>query len=172
MVRALQSDQVPNLLVMQYTPEWRVRNLMLVPSFFFSMNSVEKRKPLSPIARRAGWVGCNILLAAIADVGKIRIISDGVHAGANPVRESYIRVRPLARIEPTSRGWTLEVLRLIRSLNRGTFSLHDVYRFEPELASLYPANRNVRPKLRQQLQVLRNLGLLTFRGHGQYALTL
>src|SRR5689334_15873544 len=62
MMRALASDRIPNLLVMQYTQDWYVRNLLIVPSFFFAPTAIEKRKPLAATARRAGWVGCNILL--------------------------------------------------------------------------------------------------------------
>ena len=35
-------------------------------------------------------------------------------------------------------------------------------------ARLYPANHNVRPKIRQQLQVLRDRGWLEFVGRGRY----
>jgi len=45
------------------------------------------------------------------------------------------------------------------------------YRFERELAALYPRNHNLRPKIRQQLQVLRDAGLLKFEGQGTYELT-
>ena len=40
--------------------------------------------------------------------------------------------------------------------------LADVYAHEAALAALYPGNRNVRPKIRQQLQVLRDRGWLEF----------
>jgi Dam-replacing HTH domain len=40
--------------------------------------------------------------------------------------------------------------------------------FEPRLAALYPGNNNVRPKIRQQLQVLRDRGWLEFLGRGRY----
>jgi type II restriction enzyme len=33
---------------------------------------------------------------------------------------------------------------------------------------LHPDNRHVRDKIRQQLQVLRNLGLVEFLGRGRY----
>jgi type II restriction enzyme len=39
------------------------------------------------------------------------------------------------------------------------------------LAKLHPANRNIRPKIRQQLQVLRDMGLVEFLGGGEYRLT-
>jgi type II restriction enzyme len=170
MVRALRSDQVPNLLVMQYTETWSVRNLLLVPSFFFSIAAVEKRPPLSPNARRAGWVGCNILLSKIAHDGKIRLISEGSVVAPDSVRADYERVRPLANLNVEARGWTLDVLRIVQRIGTKEFDLSTAYKGETELASIYPANKNIRPKIRQQLQVLRDLGFIEFLGNGRYRL--
>lgn len=39
------------------------------------------------------------------------------------------------------------------------------------LTILYPGNNNVRPKIRQQLQVLRDRGWLEFNGRGVYRRT-
>jgi type II restriction enzyme len=61
-------------------------------------------------------------------------------------------------------------LNVVRSLGKAEFSLADVYAFESKLARLHPNNRHVRPKIRQQLQVLRDLGLLQFLGGGDYRL--
>src|SRR5260370_29670153 len=36
MLRAIRSDRVPNLLILQYSTDWRLKNLLLVPSVFFS----------------------------------------------------------------------------------------------------------------------------------------
>lgn len=69
------------------------------------------------------------------------------------------------------RGWTLDLLNLIRSLHKQTFTLADAYTLEPHLASLHPANRHVRDKIRQQLQVLRDLGFVRFLEPGQYQLS-
>jgi type II restriction enzyme len=33
---------------------------------------------------------------------------------------------------------------------------------------LHPLNRNIRPKIRQQLQVMRDHGVLEFLGQGRY----
>jgi type II restriction enzyme len=170
MMRALRSDAVPNLLVMQYTAEWFVHNLLIVPSFFFTPAAIEKRKPLGPNARRAGWVGCNILLTAIADLGKIKIVHNGAASDASAVRRQYNEVKPLAEIEVTTRGWTLDVLRFIKRLGKRSFSLSDAYSFAAELGAMHPKNRNVKPKIRQQLQVLRDLGFVDFVGRGQYEL--
>ncbi|HKW64795.1 MAG TPA: hypothetical protein VJN89_19735 [Candidatus Acidoferrum sp.] len=68
------------------------------------------------------------------------------------------------------RGWTLDVLQVVQSLKKSEFSLQDVYAHADALARLHPANRHVHPKIRQQLQVLRDLGLLDFLGGGDYRL--
>lgn len=135
---------------------------------FFSETVIEKRKPLGPNARRAGWVGCNILLGQIPPDGKIRLISDGLPREKERVRQEFGRTRQLAEIPPSVRGWTLDVLRQIRNLRRLKFSLVDLYGCESELQALHPHNQNVRPKIRQQLQVLRDLNLIDFIAPGQY----
>jgi type II restriction enzyme len=168
MMRALRSDTVPNLLIMQYDDRWLVCNLLLIPSFFFSPAAVQRRKPLGPTARRAGWVGCNILLHEIADEGKIRVVSRGIPESPQVVRNRYDSLRPLANVHARTRGWTLDVLRMVRRIGRDHFCLHDVYAYEDDLSAIYPDNRNVRAKIRQQLQVLRDLGFLAFEGGGRY----
>lgn len=170
MMQAIRSDCVPNLLVMQYSLDWFVRNLLLVPSFFFTPASIQKRKPLAPNARRAGWVGCNILLDRIADDGKIRIIVDGQPLAASGVRERYDEVRPLATMSVATRGWTLDVLGIVRDIGKPRFSLDEVYVREGVLAAAYPNNKHVRPKIRQQLQLLRDMGYVRFEGRGMYSL--
>lgn len=86
------------------------------------------------------------------------------------VRDEYSRIKKLAELPPSLRGWTVDVLRAIRELRKPRFSLQDLYGFEAELKNLHPKNLNVRPKIRQQLQVLRDLGLLEFAGPGNYIL--
>jgi len=44
MIRAIRADRVPNLLVLQYSSGWIIRNLMLIPRVFFSESAIEKRK--------------------------------------------------------------------------------------------------------------------------------
>jgi type II restriction enzyme len=170
MIRAIRSDKVPDLLILQYSSDWFVRNLMLVPSVFFSETVIEKRAPLGPAARRAGWVGCNILLDRIVQDGKIAVVSDGSALPEKQVRREYSRVRRLSDVPPTVRGWTLDVLGAVRGLAKSRFSLRELYALEPSLRTLHPRNQNVRPKIRQQLQVLRDLGLIRFTGPGNYEL--
>jgi type II restriction enzyme len=171
MIHAIKSDEVPNLLVLQYSAEWIVKNLVLVPHVFFSESIIEKRTPLRPTARRSGWVGCNILLDRIPQDGKIALVLEGSILPEKQVREEFARVRKLAAVPPTIRGWTLDVLAAIRKLEKPHFSLQELYQFEIDLQTLHQRNQNVRPKIRQQLQVLRDLGLIDFISPGIYALT-
>jgi type II restriction enzyme len=168
MIQAIRSDNVPHLVLLQYTNCWSIRNVMLIPRTFLSETVIEKRKPLGPSARRAGWVGCNILLSGVPQDGKIAIVSEGVPESKRKVRTDFQRVRGLTELPPSLRGWTVDVLNAIRRLGREQFSLQDAYEMERELRQMHPNNRNVRPKIRQQLQVLRDLGLLHFTGRGTY----
>lgn len=171
MMETIAQNRTPHLLVLHYTNDWFVRNLLLVPSFFFSASAIEKRKPLSPTARRAGWIGCNILLRSIAPEGKLRLIQNGSVTPIDEVRNWYERVKPITSIHVKQRGWTLDVLHAARRLGKLRFSLNEMYDVENSLAELHPNNKNVRAKIRQQLQVLRDLNLLRFRGSGEYELT-
>ncbi len=78
----------------------------------------------------------------------------------------------LRRAGAGARGWLIEVLKCaeVAGAGEGAFTLDDMYGFEARLAGLYPGNSNVRPKIRQQLQVLRDAGLVAFLGGGRYRL--
>ena len=170
MIRAIRADRTPNLLVLQYNSDWLVRNLLLIPKVFFSESVIEKRAPLSAQARRAGWVGCNILLGRIPEDGKIAMVSNCFPVAEEHVRREFSRVRRLAELPPHMRGWTIDVLNAIRKLGKSQFSLHEIYEYEAELKAVHPRNQNIRPKIRQQIQVLRDLGLIEFAAPGHYAL--
>ena len=85
------------------------------------------------------------------------------------MRDDYERLRPLEKIKVEKRGWSLDVLQVVQSLKKPKFSLQDVYQFEKDLSRLHPANRNIQPKIRQQLQELRDMGILEFLGRGSTA---
>lgn len=65
-------------------------------------------------------------------------------------------------------GWKKDVFRCLSDIDSEQFSLRDIYNFEEQLFALHHENRNVRPKIRQQLQVLRDMGLVEFCGRGLY----
>jgi type II restriction enzyme len=169
MREAILAGKTPNLLALHYDADsWRVQNLILIPHFPLSLAAVKKRPPLSPDAERHGWVGCNIILSNIPSDARIPIVSSGVASDPSVVRRFYRRLRPLAALKLEDRGWLLDVLNVVRSIDKKQFNLAEVYAFEEELSRLHPANRHVRDKIRQQLQILRDLGLLEFLGAGSY----
>jgi type II restriction enzyme len=172
MKKAILTDRTPNLYVLHYDlTAWAVRTVILIPHFALALSAIECRPPLAPTARRAGWVGCNILLNKIPQDARIPIVADGNARPAAEVRRAYRRLRPLEKLKVEKRGWTLDVLNVVRSLNKPEFSLSDVYARTAELSRLHPDNRHVQDKIRQQLQVLRDeLGVLEFLGSGSYRL--
>jgi len=48
------------------------------------------------------------------------------------------------------------------------FSLSEVYAFESVLSQMHPQNHNVKAKIRQQLQFLRDKNIIEFLGNGMY----
>jgi type II restriction enzyme len=171
MKRAILSDRTPNLYVLHYDlAQWAVRTVILIPHFAFALSAIECRPPLASTARRAGWIGCNILLNKIPADARIPIVESGAARAASEVRRAYKRLRPLESLKVEARGWTLDVLNIVRSLNKKEFSLADIYAHASELAKLHPKNAHIPDKIRQQLQVLRDLNLLEFLGSGSYRL--
>ncbi len=169
MKRAIAEDRTPNLYVLHYDlAQWAVRTVILIPHFAFTLSAVERRKPLAPTARRAGWVGCNILLNRIPVYARISVVNEGTPRTPREVRGSYNRLRPLEKLQAEKRGWTLDVLQVVQSLGKLEFTLADVYAHADSLARLHPKNAHVRDKIRQQLQILRDLGLIEFLGRGNF----
>ena len=167
----LAESNAPNFMFMSYDARrLSVRHLMVVPKHFVRPEVIEERKPLAVTARRAGWIGCNILLKDIPPSGKVFIVRDGAVIDRAEVLAQWQRTLFLRDETPDGKGWLIAVMRCVESIGRAEFSLDDVYASEARLSSLYPDNRNVRPKIRQQLQVLRDAGFLEFVRRGVYRL--
>jgi type II restriction enzyme len=167
----LKSKTNPNLLLLGYSKDAReVRNVVIVPKHFFVPEIIQKRKPLAETARRAGWVGSNILLNLVPESGRIAVLRNGVPEPKDEVLAKWQQTLFLRRTSIEARGWLIEVMKVVEAILRPEFELSDVYEFEQRLSLLYPGNNNVRPKIRQQLQVLRDNGYLEFIGKGRYRL--
>ncbi len=161
----------PNLLLMNYDlKSLAVVNLFIVPKHFFVQDIIERRKPLAPTARRAGWIGSNILLGKVPEIGKIHIVQKGVIRPKDVVLEEWRKTLFLRSESLEARGWLLDVMKCVESLGKPEFTLDEVYAFDSHLGDLYPGNQNVRPKIRQQLQYLRDRGFIEFVSRGNYRL--
>ena len=169
MIERIERSSVPTFLFLHYRRDrWRVRDLFFVPRYFVSPSVIEPRRALASTARRAGWVGCNILLSSLPADARISAVRDEVPQPTETVRASWKRFSFLEGSDAESRGWMADVLACVREIRREAFNLADVYAFEKRLAGRHPHNRNIRPKIRQQLQILRDHGVLEFLGSGQY----
>lgn len=169
MIRAISQDRLPHFLFLSYNNlRLIVNDLLLIPSFCLPKSAIERRKPLRSTARRAGWVGCNIVLDSVPPEGRIKVIESGRIVSRSSVRKSFHHVEPLKDMSSRMRGWTLDVLTVLRSLERPEFTTSDAYSFENVLSRNHPQNQNVRAKIRQQLQILRDLGYLQFVRRGHY----
>ena len=169
MIERITSNQNPDFLFMGYSKNMNVvDDLIIVPKHFFTPEIIEKRKPLAASARRAGWGGCNILLSEIPEQGKIPIIKCGEVIDRCEVMEKVNSSTLLQINSIDSRGWLMDVLNCINAINSKKFSLGEIYLFENELQKKHPDNHNVKPKIRQQLQFLRDKGFIKFLGNGIY----
>lgn len=172
MIERLSGNANPNMFLLNYdTREFRVTDLLIIPKHFLTPDLIEVRKPLPPTARRAGWIGCRILLEEIPHAGRIPIVSRGTVASKPNVMRQWqqtLFLRKQSDLE--AKGWLLHVMRCIERLGKQQFSLNEVYAFEHELSSAYPGNRHIKAKIRQKLQVLRDNGYLEFVGSGTYRL--
>lgn len=167
----LAADNNPNLLLMNYdVKSLSVVNLLIVPKHFFVKDIIEERKPLAATARRAGWIGSTIRLDRVPESGKIHIVKSGVVRPKDLVLEEWQKTLFLRSQSLEARGWLLDVMKCVESMGKRDFTLDEVYAFERHLGGLYPGNQNVRPKIRQQLQYLRDRGYIEFVARGHYRL--
>lgn len=168
-IRRITSYNNPDFFILNYNADKLcVENVWMIPKHFFVPEVVEKRKPLSPVAQRAGWTGCNILLDKIPEQGRIRIIYGGIPEDKETVLEQVRRSSLLSTDSLEARGWLMDVLDCINRIQKQQFTLEDIYRFEWQLADKHPKNHNIRAKIRQQLQLLRDKGFIAFVGRGIY----
>lgn len=169
MISRITGNQNPDFFFMSYSKQQqKVQDLLFVPKHFFVPDIIEKRKPLSPTARRAGWIGCNIKLDKIPDQGRISIVKNGI---AEDIEDVIRKVTTSSRLETAdinSRSWLMDILNCVNMIPCTVFTLNDVYKFEHKLALKHPQNNNIKPKIRQQLQVLRDKGFIEFLGNGNY----
>ncbi len=172
MLERLVSSHNPNFFFLNYDiSNLEVTNFFVIPKHFFVPEIIEKRKPLAQTARRAGWVGCNILLNHVPQTGKIFFVRNRQIEPKRKVLNKWKKTLFLREEkEFSSKGWLLDVMRCVDKLGKHKFTLNDVYAFENELSKLHPENKHIKDKIRQQLQFLRDKGYLDFISRGYYHL--
>ncbi len=163
MIGRITSDANPDFMFLTYEQErLEITNFVVVPKHFFVPQIIEKRKPLSETAKRAGWVGCNILLNSIPRQGRIYIVKNKEISAKKEVISKLNLSRQLEVSNLSARGWLLDILHCVNSLPGLEFTIQEMYEFEDVLSQKHPDNNNVRAKIRQQLQILRDRGFISF----------
>lgn len=169
MIERVESIHNPNFFFMQYTKnDFKIKNFMLVPKHFFSKEIIEQRNPLAKTARRAGWIGCNILVNQIPKEGRIFIVKNEIQEPMEAVIDQVKKTEFISQYKIETRGWILDILNCIQQIDGKNFNLEQMYQFEDQLAIKHPQNKHIKDKIRQQLQVLRDKGLIAFDGRGHY----
>lgn len=149
-----------------------VKNFFLIPGFFFTPQVIEKRKPLSKNAKRAGWVGCNILFNQIPQESKIFYVRDSIVAYRESVLKHFYSIYFMRNQPQQRKKWLFEIILCIEKVNKEIFTLKDLYFFEDELKIKFRNNHHIKDKIRQQLQFLRDQNFLEFLGNGVYRRTI
>jgi type II restriction enzyme len=172
MIERLKESNNPNFFFLNYSKHnFEVLNFFVIPKHFFTPEIIEKRKPLSENARRANWVGCNILTSGIPRTGKIFFVKNKIVEPKNNVLENWQKTLFLRQEkEILAKGWLLDIIICIEKLGKKSFYLDEVYAFEKELSKKHPDNKHINDKIRQQLQILRDKGYLSFVDKGKYKL--
>ena len=96
-------------------------------------------------------------------VRRLHIVRNGLVREKERVLAEWQKTLFLRNRSPETRGWLLDVMKCVESLGKRDFTLDEVYAFERHLGDLYPGNQNVKPKIRQQLQYLRDRGFIEYR---------
>ena len=170
-IERLSSETNPNFVLMNYNFEAKeVVSVCMIPKHFFTPDIVQARPPLKPSARRAGWIGSNIHISQIPESGRIYLVRNGTLTPRETVVDAWKRTLFLRKEDAATRGWLVEVMKCVEAIGKPDFGIDEVYAFTSALSSKYPNNLNVKPKIRQQLQVLRNNGYLEFTSRGRYRL--
>jgi type II restriction enzyme len=174
MMRRVRAQEAPALMLMHYSPEWCVQGLIAIHPVFLTSAVVRKRaKPhIRPRSRKEYWM-CDLDLTVIPPDGKIVIVDGEVARSECDTRREFRESKRFAEIPVANRGWTALVLAAVRKIGKTEFSLDDVYAHEEAMHAVYPTNSHVRPKIRQQMQVLRDLGYIEFLSkRGEYRVLL
>jgi len=169
MIERLQSNQNPNLFFLNYdVKKFQVSNFIVIPKHFFVPDIIEKRKPLSPTAKRAGWIGCNILMQSIPESGKIYFIKNQQHEDKSAILDNWSKTLFLRESKNEQKGWLIDTMMCIEKLNKKNFTRQELLKFVPYLETKYPDNHTIGQKISQQLQILRDKGYLKFTSRGNY----
>lgn len=171
MIQRINSDSNPNFFFLSYNIRSKtVQDFIIIPKHFFVTRIIEARPPLKNTAKRAGWIGCNIVLSEIPSEGQLYIVKCKKEVDKSEVLKKWRSTEFLKSQSGESRGWLVDIMCCLDKMNR-EFILDDLYKFEEILKKKHPQNHHIKEKMRQQLQILRDKGLVEIVSKGKYRKT-
>jgi type II restriction enzyme len=169
MLKRIISENNPNFLILTYNKKEKiVINFFIIPNFYFLPQMIKKRKPLKNTARRKGWIGCTIDISNIPEYGKIFFVKNSIVMPKKSIMEKWHKTLFLKNNTKNKKGWIIDIMNCIEKINNDIFILEDLYKFEDQLKLKHPNNNFIKDKIRQQLQLLRDHGIIEFIGKGKY----
>jgi type II restriction enzyme len=140
---------------------------------FLTPSVVLKRRTAHTRANGKKYQMCDLNLSLIPTDGKIVVVGSGQARSHAAARREFKESKRFADIPLAKRGWAGMVLAVVRKIGKREFTLAEVYAHEETMHAAYPENSHVRDKIRQQMQVLRDLGYVEFLSkRGEYRMLL
>ena len=169
MLSKIKLNENPNFFFLTYNrANLRIVNFLIIPDYFFVLDTIEERKPLTKNAKRKGWKGCYIILSKIPQSGRIFLVKSGEIIPKITVMEKWEKTKFLRNEKISRKTWILDIMNCVDSIKNRNFSLTDIYKFKNLLKKKHPKNKFIKDKIRQQLQLLRDKGFIEFLGNGKY----
>lgn len=157
----------PNFCLMAYDNlSWAVRDFAVIPKHFFRAEMIIRNR--TPLKRNKNYFMSSVDLSGVPEVGKIFFVKNSAVLDKSEILTEWNRTVFLRNQNSEAKGWTLDILMCLDRIKANDFTLDEVYQFEAELKAKHPENNFVKDKIRQQLQVLRDMNIIEFVSRGRY----
>ncbi|MCF7520917.1 restriction endonuclease [Neisseria sp. ZJ106] len=166
MIARIQAEDNPNFLFLAYKKaDYSVQQLILVPKHFVNVKMIVPRN--KPLKNRENYLMCDMDISSLPESGKILLVDQARMIDPGKVRQQWQSHLFMRQQQSKSKGWLLAIMKCIDQLPE-QFDLRQMYVFEQALLRQFPENRHIKEKIRQQLQILRNHGVIEFSNRGKY----
>ena len=149
-----------HLFVLKYSDDFTITNFLVIPKYFFTKQVIIKRP--NALKSRPNYFMSDIDFSSIPESWKIHYINNWTYKTRTEILKEWQRVRFLDKEKQESKWWIFDIMKCIEKLEKDEFVLQEIYAFESDLKILHPENKNIKAKIRQQLQFLRDKWYLEF----------
>ncbi len=152
----------PNYLFLS-RGERRVAELYIVPKYFLLPETVTKRPP-----KGDGRVGCYINYGIIPEQGKVAVVRNGVQINKQEVMRRVCQANALKEDDIAVRGRLFDILNIVNSFENPVFTLEEICAYSDSLKKKHIDCGDIRDMIRDQLQIMRDRGIIEFVASGLY----